>query len=182
MRWSVSIEAPKVNYLNLKIPSIYVIWTLTSVFFISVSINAWVVQLSVYSSPVNTPQTLFDLSTKGGGGIHVSRSTKIWRFEQAAFLTQSTQSCRCSQSNDSASGKGSLAEKPPDCPPLEGDMDKLTQEQFMTKLTDGCRYDKLIKPYTEVPLNISVQMDLRHIEAIEQLQFRTHMLVSAVVD
>lgn len=39
----------------------------------------------------------------------------------------------------------------------------------MAILTHACRYDKLIKPHTEVPLNISIQMDLRHIEAIEQL-------------
>lgn len=48
-------------------------------------------------------------------------------------------------------------------------MDQLTQEQFMARLTHACRYDKLIKPHTEFPLNISIQMDLRHIEAIEQL-------------
>lgn len=48
-------------------------------------------------------------------------------------------------------------------------MDKLTQEQFMAILTHACRYDKLIKPHTDFPLNISIQMDLRHIEAIEQL-------------
>lgn len=48
-------------------------------------------------------------------------------------------------------------------------MDQLTQEQFMARLTHACRYDKLIKPHTDFPLNISIQMDLRHIEAIEQL-------------
>lgn len=48
-------------------------------------------------------------------------------------------------------------------------MDQLTQEQFMARLTHACRYDKLIKPHTDFPLNISIQMDLKHIEAIEQL-------------
>lgn len=59
--------------------------------------------------------------------------------------------------------------KQEECPTLEGDMDALTQEEFLNRLTHVCRYDKLIKPETEGPLQIFIQLDLRHIEAIEQL-------------
>lgn len=56
-------------------------------------------------------------------------------------------------------------------------MDSLTQEQFIAKLTDVCRYDKLIKPPTKGPLNVYMQIDLTHIESADQLQFKAHMLV-----
>lgn len=48
-------------------------------------------------------------------------------------------------------------------------MDLLTQEQFVARLTHSCRYDKLIKPETADPLKIYIQLDVRHIETIEQL-------------
>lgn len=60
-------------------------------------------------------------------------------------------------------------EKPVYCPSLEGNMDMLTQEQFMSRLTHHCRYDKLIKPKTDEPLQIFIRMDISHIEAIDQL-------------
>ncbi|EFA09234.1 cys-loop ligand-gated ion channel subunit precursor [Tribolium castaneum] len=63
------------------------------------------------------------------------------------------------------------------CPPLTPNMDSLTQEQFIAKLTDTCRYDKLIKPPTHGPLKVSMQIDLTHIESADQLQFKAHMLV-----
>lgn len=63
------------------------------------------------------------------------------------------------------------------CEDLVPPMDDLTQEQFTSKLTDACRYDKLIKPPTVQPLPVYMQMDLRHIEASDQLQFKAHMLV-----
>lgn len=57
-----------------------------------------------------------------------------------------------------------------DCPSLEsGDMDKLTQEQFTKILTHECRYDKVVRPNVDGPLNVTVQIDLKHIEAVEQL-------------
>ena len=55
------------------------------------------------------------------------------------------------------------------CPPVTGDMDSLTQNQFSTILTHDCRYDRLTKPLTDGPLGVVVQLDIRHIEAIEQL-------------
>ncbi|XP_017784957.1 PREDICTED: glycine receptor subunit alpha-1-like [Nicrophorus vespilloides] len=55
--------------------------------------------------------------------------------------------------------------------------ERLTQEQFTTQLTQACRYDKLIKPETNGPVNVTVQLDIRHIEAVDQLQFKMHMLV-----
>lgn len=48
-------------------------------------------------------------------------------------------------------------------------MDALTQEQFTKILTHECRYDKVVRPVIDGPLNVSVQIDLKHIEAVEQL-------------
>lgn len=56
-----------------------------------------------------------------------------------------------------------------DCPPLEGELDSLTQEQFIARLTHVCRYDKLIKPSTKGPVTVRIQIDLRHIETVDQL-------------
>lgn len=56
------------------------------------------------------------------------------------------------------------------CPPLKEDMDNLTQEQFTKILTHECRYDKVVRPgMNDRPLTVSVQIDLKHIEAVEQL-------------
>lgn len=65
----------------------------------------------------------------------------------------------------------------PTCPALEGDLDKLSVNQFVTKLTHECRYDKVTRPPMTGPLNVTVQIDIMHIEAVEQLQFKMHMLV-----
>ncbi|XP_044759991.1 pH-sensitive chloride channel 2-like [Coccinella septempunctata] len=56
-------------------------------------------------------------------------------------------------------------------------MSLLTQEQFINKLTEPCRYDKLVKPHTDGPLDVYLQVDLRHIEAIDSLQFKAHMVL-----
>ncbi|KAL3272873.1 hypothetical protein HHI36_014334 [Cryptolaemus montrouzieri] len=56
-------------------------------------------------------------------------------------------------------------------------MSLLTQEQFINKLTEPCRYDKLVKPQTDGPLNVFLQVDLRHVEAIDSLQFKSHMVL-----
>lgn len=56
-----------------------------------------------------------------------------------------------------------------ECPSLEGNMDGLTQEQFTQRLMHSCRYDKVVMPRGHVPLNVSVQMDVNHIEAVDQL-------------
>lgn len=63
------------------------------------------------------------------------------------------------------------------CPRLQPDLDYLTQERFMEQLTDSCRYDKLIKPPSSGPLPVSMQIDVSYIDAIEQLEFKIHMLV-----
>lgn len=60
---------------------------------------------------------------------------------------------------------------------LQGNLDSLTQDQFFAVLTNECRYDKLIKPLTDGPLNMTMQIEIGHIEAIEHLQFKMHMLV-----
>lgn len=51
-------------------------------------------------------------------------------------------------------------------------MDSLTQEQFTKILTHECRYDKVVRPAMDGALNVSVQIDLKHIEAVEQLVSR----------
>lgn len=57
-----------------------------------------------------------------------------------------------------------------ECPSLEGNMDLLTQEQFTSKLMHSCRYDKVVIPGTKGgPLNVSIQIDVKHIEAVDQL-------------
>lgn len=57
-----------------------------------------------------------------------------------------------------------------ECPSLEGNMDALTQEQFTSKLMHSCRYDKVVIPTTTGgPLDVTLQIDVKHIEAVEQL-------------
>ncbi|KAF2900928.1 hypothetical protein ILUMI_05251, partial [Ignelater luminosus] len=63
------------------------------------------------------------------------------------------------------------------CPSLEGDMDKLTLDQFSSRLTHACRYDKVTRPDKPEPLPVTLQIDIQHIEAIDQLQFKMHMLL-----
>ncbi|KAB0791640.1 hypothetical protein PPYR_03440 [Photinus pyralis] len=65
-----------------------------------------------------------------------------------------------------------------DCPSLDGDMDKLTVNQLLSTLTHECRYDKVTRPPMDEPLNVTLQLDIMHIEAIEQLKFKMHMLVA----
>lgn len=59
-----------------------------------------------------------------------------------------------------------------DCPSLEGNvtMDLLTQEQFTRRLMHSCRYDKVVIPTKSGgPLDVTLQIDVKHIEAVEQL-------------
>lgn len=58
-----------------------------------------------------------------------------------------------------------------DCPPLSRivNLDTLTQEEFISRLTDSCRFDRLIKPVTEAPLNVQFQIDMAHIESADHL-------------
>lgn len=63
------------------------------------------------------------------------------------------------------------------CPPLEPSMDSLTQEEFMAKLTDRCRYDHLSRPTSDTPLRVDFQIDLRHMESVDHTQFKTHIIV-----
>ncbi|XP_018575137.1 glycine receptor subunit alpha-2 isoform X2 [Anoplophora glabripennis] len=64
------------------------------------------------------------------------------------------------------------------CPALSAlpIIDNLTQDEFISKLTDGCRYDRLIKPPTDGPLNVLIQIDMKHIESADHL-FKSHILV-----
>nr|XP_022910863.1 glycine receptor subunit alphaZ1-like [Onthophagus taurus] len=66
-----------------------------------------------------------------------------------------------------------------DCPDMNFDLDGITQNQFSKLLTNECRYDKLTKPQTinGKALNVSVKIDIKHIEAIDQLKFRMDMIM-----
>lgn len=62
-----------------------------------------------------------------------------------------------------------LAEQHATCPALEGNYDSLTQVKFAKKLMNECRYDRLTIPVSNGPQIVKVQIDLKHIEAVEQL-------------
>lgn len=57
------------------------------------------------------------------------------------------------------------------CPQLHTitNLDSLTQDEFLTKLTDSCRYDRLVRPPTTNPLSLYFQIDLRHVESYDHL-------------
>ncbi|KAL1488943.1 hypothetical protein ABEB36_014727 [Hypothenemus hampei] len=63
------------------------------------------------------------------------------------------------------------------CPNLDYPLDKLTQEEFLTKLTDPCRYDHVSRPPSDQPLRVIFQMDVKHIESVDNTQFKMHLLV-----
>ncbi|KAF7278651.1 hypothetical protein GWI33_008101 [Rhynchophorus ferrugineus] len=68
------------------------------------------------------------------------------------------------------------------CLPLNlmGEMDHLTQEEFTSKLTDSCRYDRLIKPVTTEPLTVRMQIDLTHIESSDPQQMKSYLYVQLI--
>ncbi|KAK5640700.1 hypothetical protein RI129_009247 [Pyrocoelia pectoralis] len=96
-------------------------------------------------------------------------------YSQAPMPTQSYPYYHTTQHFGASTGSTT---GPQDCPALEGALDKLTVNQFVTKLTHECRYDKVTRPPMDQPLNVTLQIDIMHIEAIEQLQFKMHMLVA----
>ncbi|XP_076258924.1 pH-sensitive chloride channel 2-like isoform X2 [Rhynchophorus ferrugineus] len=56
-------------------------------------------------------------------------------------------------------------------------MDNLTQEAFLSVLTASCRYDHLTRPPSNDPLKVAFQIDVKHIENVDNTQFKTHLLV-----
>ncbi|XP_060522302.1 pH-sensitive chloride channel 2 [Cylas formicarius] len=64
-----------------------------------------------------------------------------------------------------------------ECPALEGPLDHLTQDELLSKLTAACRYDRLVKPPTEDPLRVELQINIKYIESVDNLQFKAHVLV-----
>ncbi|KAH1025198.1 pH-sensitive chloride channel 2 isoform X1 [Dendroctonus ponderosae] len=60
---------------------------------------------------------------------------------------------------------------------LMGEMDHVTQEEFTSKLTDSCRYDRLIKPTVPKLLEVNMQIDLTHIESSDAQQMKSYILV-----
>lgn len=62
--------------------------------------------------------------------------------------------------------------------PVPDNLDGLTQNQFWSILTRDCRYDKVTKPPGE-PVEVGLQIDVRHLEAAEQLvdNLRVHVEV-----
>ncbi|CAG9767208.1 unnamed protein product [Ceutorhynchus assimilis] len=63
------------------------------------------------------------------------------------------------------------------CPVLQPSLDNLSQEEFVSKLTQSCRYDQASRPPSDLPLRVNFQIDMRHIENIDNTQFKTHLLV-----
>ncbi|KAG5886618.1 hypothetical protein JTB14_037394 [Gonioctena quinquepunctata] len=65
------------------------------------------------------------------------------------------------------------------CPELtsSADLDSLTQDEFIMKVTDNCRYDKLVKPPSKEPLEVLFQFDMSHVEMADHLQLKAHILV-----
>ncbi|XP_050298946.1 pH-sensitive chloride channel 2-like [Anthonomus grandis grandis] len=63
------------------------------------------------------------------------------------------------------------------CPALQPPMDGLTQEDFMLKLTESCRFDHLARPPTDRPLRVNFQIDMKHIENVGNNEFKSHMFV-----
>lgn len=53
------------------------------------------------------------------------------------------------------------------CPALPSNMDNLTQEEFLLKLTDSCRYDHVARPPSDLPLQVTFQIDVQHIESVD---------------
>ncbi|CAH0563686.1 unnamed protein product [Brassicogethes aeneus] len=72
--------------------------------------------------------------------------------------------------------KSEIVDKCPNLTTIQN-LDLLTQEEFSSKLSDSCRYDRLIKPVSEGPLEVFLHIDVRHIESSDQLQFKSHILV-----
>ncbi|CAH1115977.1 unnamed protein product [Phaedon cochleariae] len=60
---------------------------------------------------------------------------------------------------------------------LDPDLDILTQDDFSSKLTDSCRYDRLTKPPSSLPLEVVFQFDMTHIESADHLQLKAHIIV-----
>ncbi|CAH1276026.1 unnamed protein product [Diabrotica balteata] len=65
-----------------------------------------------------------------------------------------------------------------ECPELSTipNLHKYTQEELILLLTDGCRYDRLIKP-PEEQIEVFFRMDITHIESADHLQLKAHILV-----
>ncbi|XP_030755338.1 glycine receptor subunit alpha-2-like [Sitophilus oryzae] len=63
------------------------------------------------------------------------------------------------------------------CQSLEPPMDNLTQEAFLSALTASCRYDRYIRPTSESPLKVNFQIDVKHMENVENTLFKSHILV-----
>lgn len=47
--------------------------------------------------------------------------------------------------------------------------DTQTQDEFLNKLTDSCRYDRLVKPPSGKPSIVYIQIDMNHIESADHL-------------
>ncbi|GBP41958.1 Glycine receptor subunit alpha-3 [Eumeta japonica] len=66
-----------------------------------------------------------------------------------------------------------------ECPPLEGNMDTLTQSEFMSVLTNECRYDRLLLPVTYKELEVHASAYIYFIQPAEahDLNFKLHFLL-----
>lgn len=69
------------------------------------------------------------------------------------------------------------------CPELSTlpDINVLTQDEFITKLTDSCRYDRLIRPPSSEPLEVDFQIDMMHIESYEHLVSNLQIIIKKLI-
>ncbi|XP_019880945.1 pH-sensitive chloride channel 2 isoform X2 [Aethina tumida] len=121
-----------------------------------------------------------DQKSTGIQTIPTKPHTKSTTEKLPATITQPSTTMKQEASTTVASTSATISNEVIDnCPNLTNvkNLDLLTQEEFSNKLTDSCRYDRLIKPTTKKALDVNIRIDVRHIESADQLQFKSHMLV-----
>ncbi|XP_044272737.1 pH-sensitive chloride channel 2-like [Tribolium madens] len=63
-----------------------------------------------------------------------------------------------------------------DCCNTSTNFDDMPQDQFIDCLTNPCRYDRYVRPNTTTPFDVTVKVDINHLEA-SQSQFIAYMTV-----
>lgn len=115
--------------------------------------------------PMNSSLTAEHLDTATMKVITSSDKSSLTTLELTVEANDATTTAQASPIIEN------LMDLDPTCPDLENipNLDTLTQDEFFSKLTDNCRYDRLVKPPTTDPLEVSFQIDLTHVESSEHL-------------
>lgn len=153
-----------VNYLLFPINnSILLFWILNEILFFSGNTST---QSSIQIITNN------DQKSTGIQTIPTKPHTKSTTEKLPATITQPSTTMKQEASTTVASTSATISNEVIDnCPNLTNvkNLDLLTQEEFSNKLTDSCRYDRLIKPTTKKALDVNIRIDVRHIESADQL-------------